>query len=110
MPLTKAANRMIEDAWVNVQDRGAAGDGVTDDFAAFAEADSTAAASNKILYIPAGTYLLNSDFKHLDGDQAKASWLGEGPEKTILKFDVTTSSPRLLTAASSMDSALAPSA
>jgi hypothetical protein len=45
--------------WVDVRDFGAAGDGVTDDRAAFAAAD--AAAAGRELFVPAGTYLIGAN-------------------------------------------------
>ena len=54
MALTKAHNRMIEGAAVNVKDFGAVGDGATDDTAAFTSAAS--AAGVKAVYVPAGSY------------------------------------------------------
>jgi|APSaa5957512535_1039671.scaffolds.fasta_scaffold26313_1 hypothetical protein len=56
MALTKATNRMIADASVNVKDFGAVGDGVTDDTAAIQAAITV---GGNIL-IPAGTYLITS--------------------------------------------------
>lgn len=56
MALTKAHNRMIEGAAVNVKDFGAVGDGVTDDTTAI-QAALTAAEK---VHIPAGTYLVSS--------------------------------------------------
>lgn len=73
-----------------------------DAFADFVEADAYAASVGKTLFIPGGKYRLNSDFKHIDGDQALASWKGEGPDKTILEFNVATADPRLLTYASGL--------
>jgi hypothetical protein len=69
MALTKAHNRMIEGASVNVKDFGAVGDGVTDDTAAIQ------AALNKEgkVYVPLGTYritsqlVVGSDCKELYG-------------------------------------------
>lgn len=52
MALTKAHNRMISDALVNVKDYGAAGDGVTDDTAAIQAAVDT----GKEVLIPSGTF------------------------------------------------------
>ena len=45
--------------WVDVRDFGAAGDGVTDDRAAFAAAD--AAAAGRELFVPAGTYRIGAN-------------------------------------------------
>ncbi|MCR4792404.1 MAG: glycoside hydrolase family 55 protein [Lachnospiraceae bacterium] len=44
---------------VNVRNCGAAGDGVTDDFAAVSQAFQMAASSGSVLYFPAGTYYLS---------------------------------------------------
>ena len=55
MALTKAHNRMIEGAAVNVKDYGAVGDGVTDDTAAIQAAVNVASASGLTLFIPAST-------------------------------------------------------
>ena len=56
MALTKAHNRMIEGASVNVKDFGAVGDGVTDDTAAIQAAIN---AHNNI-YFPNGTYFVGT--------------------------------------------------
>jgi len=60
MALTKAHNRMIEGAAVNVKDFGAKGDGSTDDTAAIQAAIDYASTSKAILKIPNGTYLCQS--------------------------------------------------
>ena len=52
MALTKAHNRMISDALVNVKDYGAVGDGTTDDTAAIQAAVDT----GKEVLIPSGTF------------------------------------------------------
>ncbi len=45
--------------WVDVRDYGAIGDGVTDDLAAFEEADAVASANGQDLFVSAGTYYLS---------------------------------------------------
>lgn len=52
--------------YINVKQYGAKGDGTTDDAKAISVALGLALAQNKDLYIPSGTYLLNS-FWNLDG-------------------------------------------
>ncbi len=52
MALTKAHNRMIEGAAVNVKDFGAVGDGVADDTVAF----NLAKSATGVIVIPQGTY------------------------------------------------------
>lgn len=58
MALTKAHNRMIQNAWVNVKDFGAVGDGVANDTAAISAA--MASVSSGTLFFPAGEYLISS--------------------------------------------------
>ena len=59
MALTKAHNRMIEGAAVNVKDFGAVGDGVTDDTAAIQAAYNYFSDNNLqgTIYAPRGTYV-----------------------------------------------------
>ena len=85
MALTKAHNRMIEGAAVNVKDFGAKGDGSTDDTAAFIDAMASGAGT---IYLPEGTYLsdfgdpfyqpsmINSipDGTHFEGSGEKTIW------------------------------------
>jgi len=78
MALTKAHNRMIEGAAVNVKDFGAVGDGVTDDTAAIQAAID---AGSKIC-IPAGTYILSSTITLSDQG---ATIIGDGVNETIIK-------------------------
>lgn len=63
MALTKAHNRMVEAAPVNLLDYGATGNGVTDDTTAIQLAVTAARAqggSSKKLYWPKGTYLVTN--------------------------------------------------
>jgi polygalacturonase len=55
MALTKAHNRMISDAAVNVKDYGATGDGTTDDTTSI-QAAINAVTSGGVVYFPSGTY------------------------------------------------------
>ena len=67
MALTKAHNRMIEGAAVNVKDFGAKGDGSTDDTAAIQAAIDYAGTLSEpsTVYAPQGIYLLNTTLKIL---------------------------------------------
>ena len=56
MALTKAHNRMIEGAPVNVLDFGATGDGVTDDTAAIQAAIDSLATTGGEVFFPSGRY------------------------------------------------------
>lgn len=59
MSLTKVTNSMIQDAWINVKDYGAVGNGSTNDSAAINLAIA-ALPNNGTLYFPAGTYLVSN--------------------------------------------------
>lgn len=59
MALTKAHNRMIEGAYVNVLDYGAKGDGSTDDTNAV-QAAINAAALGGVVYFPKGEYVVTT--------------------------------------------------
>jgi hypothetical protein len=60
MSLTKVTYSMIDGQYLNAQDFGATGDGVTNDTAALNAAYAAAAASKQDLYIPSGDYLFTS--------------------------------------------------
>jgi len=67
MALTKANNRMIDGATVNVLDFGATGDGSTDDTAAIQAAINYAATTNSgKVYFPAGHYIVTTLYDHYD--------------------------------------------
>ena len=77
MALTKAHNRMIADAAVNVKDFGAVGDGVADDTAAIQAAFNYLGTSG-VVFFPAGQYLTTSEVT------ASTSFYGEGGSTVIL--------------------------
>jgi hypothetical protein len=76
MALTKAHNRMIEGAAVNVKDFGAVGDGVTDDTAAIQAAIN---AGEKVFF-PSATYLISSPIVQ----SQRNILMGEGRDSRIL--------------------------
>ncbi len=81
---TAAVERTVESKLqdvVSAKDFGAVGDGVTNDKAAVAAANTYAASADKTLFFPAGTYLVND--LTIDCD-----WLGE--EGSIIKNDGTS--------------------
>ena len=83
MALTKAHNRMIEGAAVNVLDYGATGDGTTDDTAAIQAAINAGGA----VYLPAGTYSVTGitldDNLDMYGDGPDTIILGDGNTSVI---------------------------
>ena len=60
MSLTKVSFSMIEGAYVNALDYGADDSGSSDSSAAIQSALSYATANNQALYLPSGTYLVNT--------------------------------------------------
>lgn len=70
-------------ATVNVRDYGAQGDGMVNDTAALNRAFSAACATPEDVYIPAGTYLINS----LDSlNHCGITFYGDGVQHTVLKL------------------------
>lgn len=94
MSLTKATYSMIKGAVANVLDKGAVGDGVTDDSAAFLAAHAT----GKAVFVPAGTYLVNVNLA-----ANNTFMFGEGAASILKPFDpdsracVEITSPNLAT-------------
>nr|WP_247739092.1 right-handed parallel beta-helix repeat-containing protein [Bacillus sp. 165] len=72
--------------WVDVRDFGAVGDGVTDDTNAINNAINTLSLSrNKVLYIPAGTYLISNSANQVAIDlKQNVSLIGESKESVKL--------------------------
>jgi hypothetical protein len=78
---------------VSVKDFGAVGDGVADD--AFAIQNAINAADGKPVYMPSGTYLLNTGLTRITTPSSVfgpgLTLIGDGPDKTILDFRGTAS-------------------
>jgi len=82
---TGAAARTVDsklEDFVSVKDFGAVGDGSTNDYAAF----NNALATEKAIYIPAGTYVIGTT---LDIDDKNVTMFGDGERLSILKFTGT---------------------
>lgn len=91
MALTKAHNRMIENAPINVKDLGAVGDGVADDTAALQAALDQAETTPAPIYIPAGTYRLTSGLVYNETAYGKGLQLtGDGMYQSVLKMDANS--------------------
>ena len=69
----------LESTMISIKEYGAKGDGVTNDTAAF----NTALASEKAIYIPAGTYIINDTLRV---DDKNVTIIGEGERLSVLKF------------------------
>lgn len=98
MALTKVTYSMIEGAAVNVRDLGAVGNGVANDTAAIQAAINT----GKTVWIPVGTYLIDS----LDLKGVYPTIVGESMTGTILKARSTVA--RLIDAYESSDVQVSP--
>ena len=88
MALTKAHNRMISGATVNVLDYGAVGDDVTDDTAAIQAAIDSLAGVGGTVYVPAGVYKISAAIV-MTGTKG-ISFVGDGSESTSLKQGTNT--------------------
>lgn len=81
MALTKAHNRMVAGATINVLDYGAKGDGSTDDTAAIQAAMDAADTTTKAVYFPAGEYMISSTIT------VKANMIGDSCKTSIIHHD-----------------------
>jgi hypothetical protein len=82
MALTKVSYSLITGASTNVLDFGADPTGATDSTAAFALAKTTALATNKTIYIPAGTYKGSIE---IATGETNLIVVGENRETTIIE-------------------------
>jgi len=92
MALTKASYSMITGAPVNVKDLGATGDGSTNDATAFQAALTAVASTGQAIYVPAGTYKINSVLS----TTGNFNIFGDG-EKSVLDFSGITSGSSAIT-------------
>jgi len=81
----KTVNAKFQD-YINVKDFGAVGDGTTNDAAAFAAALTAVATTGQSIYVPAGTYKINSVLS----TTGHLNMFGDG-EKSVLDFSGVTS-------------------
>jgi len=84
MALTKAHNRMIDGAPVNVKDYGAVGDGTADDTTAIQNAIDQGGS----IHFPAGIYLVTDNIE-INANYVKL--IGAGKNETIISFVPSTS-------------------
>lgn len=103
-PTVRTLNSILNDT-VNVRDYGAIGDGVTDDTAAIQQAISDEWArislnpsalqqSRNAIYLPAGTYLINSSLLLYP----YITLYGDGPGKSTIQMSSSGSNPVMRTA------------
>ena len=90
MALTKAHNRMIEGAAVNVKDFGAKGDGTTDDTTAIQAAIDSITTGN--VYVPSGTYKITDSISIGDNKGI----IGNSLNSSIIEFDYSTTGKPIL--------------
>jgi hypothetical protein len=98
-----AAERARLAGFVTVMEFGAAGDGVTDDTAAFVAAAAHAVQNKKALRVPAATYLLKQCISFAN---APLALLGDGVGLSVLKWAADATSAGSATANSSEHSHL----
>jgi hypothetical protein len=103
MALTKVSFSMIDGAFTNVLDFGAAGNGVADDTSPIQAAiDTVFAAGGGTVYFPAGTYLVTSLSLNWGASTTSMKFVGESQNSTeIRKTGAATSSVFILSAAAS---------
>jgi Pectate lyase superfamily protein len=73
-----------------VEDYGARGDGVTDDTEAIRRAIEENVGRSRILYFPAGTYLVSDSLEWRDGEgvwQPFLTFQGQGRDLTVIRLD-----------------------
>jgi hypothetical protein len=99
--VVRSAQSKLRDT-VSVKDFGAVGDGVADDTVAIQAAIN--AANGRTLYLPAGTYRLNSGLSYVTSGSSVftkgLALIGDGPDATVLDFRGSTQAINIDTDAS----------
>ena len=95
MALTKVSYSMISGAYVNVQDFGATGDGVTNDTVAIQAAIDSLSATGGVLYFPFGTYKIartvgTNDHWGLKVTGSNITIIGDGASFSRFNSDIST--------------------
>jgi len=79
---TFSTNGTVKQTLYNVRDYGATGNGSTDDTTAFNSANTAATATNGVIYVPHGTYMLNAT----NINPFTASMFGESMNGSLLRL------------------------